>query len=246
VRFWTPEETRRRALVQQTLVDCVERTLLDLNQMWRVVQVETPAIMPLARMNKSYSRDDVFLLMDSPAGTEQWGLRPETTDGSYLAAEWLLRNTTMRAPLCVWQTGRSYRRETSDGATAAKLRFNEFQQLEFQCLYGETTQAPIAEALRAALQPCVERLTGRHTRVVPSDRLPAYATETLDLEVLTDAGQWREVASTSRRTDFPAVPGLKYQCQCFEVAFGLDRMVELSTGGSTRLPAPGRQEVMAE
>jgi hypothetical protein len=42
--------------------------------------------------------------------------------------------------------------------------------------------------------------------------------------------EWREVASTSRRTDFPVVPGFK-PCKVFEVAFGMDRMVAPSQGG---------------
>lgn len=228
VRFWTPEETARRTRIKTELVDCVSQTLLDLNQMWRIVEVETPILMPKSRMNPAYDSSDVFLLQDAPGGDEEWALRAETTDGSYLMAQHLLRSTSVRAPLCVYQAGRSYRRETSDGATAAKLRFNEFQQLEFQCIYGETTAAPIAETLRTNLLPVVSRLLSREARLVESDRLPPYATETIDIEALTEEGDWREVASTSRRTDFPEIPGFKFQCICFEVAFGLDRMVALS------------------
>lgn len=228
VRFWTPEETKRRARIKEDLVSCVETTLLDLNQMWRILEVETPALMPMSRMNPNYDSSDVFILQDAPGGEEQWALRAETTDGSYALAQHILRTTTTKPPLCVYQVGRSYRRETSDGATAAKLRFNEFQQLEFQCIYGESTAAPIAETLRRNLLPRVSALTSREARLVESDRLPSYATETIDIEVLTSSGDWREVASTSRRTDFPQVAGMKFNCLCFEVAFGLDRMVELS------------------
>ncbi len=228
VRFWTPEETVRRAAIKSAIVERVSKTLLDLNQMWRLVEVETPALMPMSRMNPAYDSDDVFILQDAPGGTEKWALRAETTDGSYLMAQHLMRSTTMKPPLCVYQVGRSYRRENSDGATAAKLRFNEFQQLEFQCIYGESTAAPIAETLRADLVVTVSSLLGREARLIESDRLPAYATETVDIEVVTDEGDWREVASTSRRTDFPAIPGMKFNCMCFEVAFGLDRLVALA------------------
>lgn len=228
LRFWTPEEVSRRNKIKTELVDTVSKTLLDLNQMWRIVEVETPLMMPVSRMSAAYDSSDIFILQDAPGGTEQWAMRAETTDGTYAMAQHFLRATKLKAPLCVYQSGRSYRRETSDGATAAKLRFNEFHQLEFQCIYGTTTTAPIAETLRRDLLPVVSRLTGREARLVDSDRLPTYSTETVDIEVMTDEGDWREVASTSRRTDFPEVPGLKFQCQCFEVAFGLDRMTALS------------------
>lgn len=228
VRFWMPEEVAQRQMIKQRLVETVSKTLLDLNQMWRMIEVETPLMMPKARMNAAYDASDVFLLQDAPGGVDPWALRAETTDGTYLAAHHLLRTTTMNPPVCFYQAGKSFRRETSDGATAAKLRFNEFHQLEFQCIYGKSTTAPIAETLRTKLLPVVSRMTGRETRLVESDRLPAYATETIDIEVLTDTGEWREVASTSRRTDFPQVPGTKFECLCFEVAFGLDRLCVLS------------------
>lgn len=228
VRFWTPEEIHLRNTIKASLVETVSRTLLDLNQMWRIIETETPLMMPIKRMSAAYDSSDIFILQDAPGGDEQWALRAETTDGTYLMAQHLLRSTTMRPPLCVYQSGKSFRRETSDGATAAKLRFNEFHQLEFQCIYGSSTAAPIAETLRTALLPVVSRLTGRETRLVESDRLPNYSTETIDIEVMTDTGEWREVASTSRRTDFPLIAGMKFDCLCFEIAFGLDRLCALS------------------
>jgi glycyl-tRNA synthetase (class II) len=228
LRFWTPEEVIMRNKIKAQLVETVSNTLLDLNQMWRILEVEAPLMMPVSRMSAAYESTDVFMLQDAPGGDERWALRAETTDGTYLMAEHLLRTTSIKAPLCIYQTGKSYRRETSDGATAAKLRFNEFYQLEFQCIFGTTTTAPIAETLRTALLPVVSRLTAREARMVESDRLPSYATETIDIEVKTDDGDWREIASTSRRTDFPEIPGFKYQNTCFEVAFGLDRLVALS------------------
>jgi phenylalanyl-tRNA synthetase alpha subunit len=228
LRFWTPEEVSMRNKIKATLVETVTTTLLDLNQMWRVVECETPTMMPVARMSAAYDASDIFILQDAPGGTDQWAMRAETTDGTYLMAKHLLSTTTIRPPLCIYQSGKSFRRETSDGATAAKLRFNEFHQLEFQCIFGTTTTAPIAETLRTVLLPVVSRITGRETRLVESDRLPSYSTETIDIEVLTNKGEWREIASTSRRTDFPKIDGMKFDCLCFEVAFGLDRLVALT------------------
>ena len=40
------------------------------------------------------------------------------------------------------------------------------------------------------------------TRIVPSDRLPAYSEVTMDIEVDND-DKWMEVCSISKRTDFP-------------------------------------------
>jgi glycyl-tRNA synthetase (class II) len=229
LRFWTPEEVKRRARIKNTLVDAVETTLLDLNQMWRVLEVDAPLMMPRSAFNSAYDNSDIFLLQDAPGGTEEWALRAETTFGTYEIARQLMLDTSLRAPLCVYQAGKSFRRETNDGASASKHRYNEFYQLEFQCIYGVTTTAPVAETLRTELLDVVSRLTGRQSRLVVSDRLPAYATETIDIELLLDDGEeWREIASTSRRTDFKQIPGMKHEVTVFEIAFGLDRLVVLS------------------
>ncbi len=70
-----------------------------------------------------------------------------------------------------------------------------------------------------------------------SDRLPSYATETIDIECrlpdvpdsAAEDAKWREIASTSRRTDFPTPPGYK-PLTVFEIAFGMDRLVALANG----------------
>ena len=104
-----------------------------------------------------------------------------------------------------------------DGATAAKLRFNTFVHLEFQLIHSADTEADIVTPVREALTLLVRRAAGSETRLIRSDRLPAYSTETVDIEVLQGNHEWREVASTSRRTVFPVVPGFK-SCNVFEVA----------------------------
>lgn len=126
-------------------------------------------------------------------GSSEMVLRAETTDGSYQMAEYLLRTTTTKTPLGVWQYGQSFRRELSDGANAANLRFNSFYQLEFQLVYSKPwvqeipdgtkkprgTQAPIPQIMRDALLPMVKQMTGLDARIVPSDRRPPYSEETL-------------------------------------------------------------------
>lgn len=230
LRFWTQEEIRLRERIKGTIVETVQAALLDLNQMWRFEEVDTPVLMPRSEFSCAYSDDDVFVLQDEIGG-DPFALRAETTIGSYRMAEHFLRATKRRAPLCVYTMGQSFRQERSDGATAAKLRFNAFYQLELQCIYSEGTTAPIAQVVRDALVPVVAKLTGKPTRLVPSDRLPSYSKETIDLEVEwtspTGVTEWKEVASTSVRTDFPSIVAHK-PYEVFEVAFGIDRMVAIA------------------
>ncbi|USN14090.1 aminoacyl-tRNA synthetase [Brevundimonas phage vB_BpoS-Papperlapapp] len=235
LRFWSEKEIQQREQAIGRLKGCVERTLLDLNQSWRLERVEAPVIMPLAGFSDAYDADDVFSLRRE-MNAETWALRAETTPGSYLYAQHLLQATGVKPPLCVWQAGLSFRTEAADGATAAKLRFNAFYQLEFQCIYRADSHADYATALREALEEEIAAIINERTRLVPSDRLPSYATETIDIEGVWRGGgqsEWKEVASTSRRTDFPVFdPYLgttpKNSLTVFEVAIGLDRVIALS------------------
>lgn len=229
LRTWRQNELRLRRRIADTLVETAETTLRDINRAWTFEEVEAPTMMPVDRMSSAYTSDDIFLLQDAPGGTKQWAMRAETTDGSYCAAVQILRTTNVKSPLCVWQMGTSYRREKSDGATAEKLRFLAFSQLEMQCILYEDTAFDVATPLREALAAQVRRVTGLETRLIESDRLPAYSTETIDIECLLPNGDWREVASTSRRTDFPEIPGYK-PMKVVEIAFGMDRMVALAQG----------------
>lgn len=225
LRFWRQDEIRLRNRIKDALTDTVTTSLLDLNQMWRFEEVDTPVLMPRDLFSCAYGDDDVFVLQDQIADKD-YALRAETTIGSYKLAEHMMKATKARPPLCVYTMGQSFRQERSDGATAAKLRFSAFYQLEFQCIYAEGTTAPIAQTVRDVLVPAVVHLTGLETRLVPSDRLPAYSEETIDIEVLWRS-EWKEVASTSIRTDFPVIAAQK-PCKVFEVAFGMDRMVAVA------------------
>ncbi len=241
LRFWRQDEIRLRNRIKDALTDVVQSTLLDMNQMWRFEEVDTPVIMPLNRLSCIDHVDDVFVLATPIAGRDHC-LRAETTPGSYAIAEHLMVSTNMKAPFVVYTAGQSFRQERSDGATAAKLRFNAFYQLEFQCIYTKPftddngkpqgTHAPIPDNLRASLRDAVAKITGLETRLVPSDRLPGYAEETIDIEVLwrsptTNEKEWKEVCSTSIRKDFPEIASHK-PYRVFEVAFGLDRMVAVT------------------
>lgn len=218
LRFWSEAEIERREAFQLVAVNTVRRALLAMNPVWRIYQVEGPMLTPRAEMSAAYGDDDIFIT-NHAAGGDFLCLRAETTPSSYAAA----RAIGGRMPLCVWQAGKSCRRETNDGASAAKLRFNEFWQLEFQCIYASDSRADYRGGMIKALVPLIEHFTSRDCRLVESDRLPAYSTSTLDIEAaLPGWDSWREVASCSLRTDYAA------NLTVAEIAIGLDRIVDLS------------------
>lgn len=223
---WSEKELTVRDMISTRITNCINTTLRDINQMWRISRVEAPLMMPIDKLSGSYTNDDVFFLQDSPGGTKQYVLRPETTNGTYEMARSMLRDGNIRVPCGIYQIGPSFRRELNDGATASKLRFNQFTQQEFQLLYAVDTKVDLVSALRNNLRTEIEDIIGKNTRLIDSDRLPSYSEETVDIEILTPSGEWREVASTSRRTDFPQIPGAK-EIKNFEMAFGLDRLVIL-------------------
>lgn len=216
LRFWTEDEIELREAFQARAVAIVKRTLTDLNPAWRYFRTEGPCLSPRDRISAAYDDDDLFSTNHTAGGGNLY-LRAETTPSSYAFA----RTVQGKLPICVWQAGKSFRRETNDGASAAKLRFNEFWQLELQCIYRADTKADYREALISALTPEVERYTRRGARVMPSDRLPAYSESTLDIEI-RHGNSWREIASCSIRTDFSP------DTRVCEIAFGLDRIATLA------------------
>lgn len=227
LRFYNEDEIELRELMVQRFASVIRRAMQDLNSAWRFTRVEGPILTPRIFVSSAYDDSDIFVTQVKKMGS-QLVLRPETTKSSYLAAIPKLTKqgtsefTKKNLPLCVWQVGKSFRVEKSDGATAAKMRFNEFYQQEFQLIYSEGTLAPIRETARAAVVKEIGRfLKSPAIRVVESDRLPAYSESTLDIEVGLDGGEWREVASCSIRTDFTE------NTRVCEIALGLDRLVEI-------------------
>ena len=74
--------------------------------------------------------------------------------------------------------------------------------MEFQCAYAADTANDYHAAILEPVRHMLAAVTRLPTRVVPSDRLPAYSEITMDVEV-DNGDKWMEVASISRRTDFP-------------------------------------------
>jgi glycyl-tRNA synthetase len=207
--FWTEEQIERRESFAALAASAIRRKLIAVNPAFRVFRVEGPCLTPRDHVSPAYGEDDLFITQVSKAG-QPLVLRGETTASTYAMA----RASGERPPVCFWQMGKSFRTETNDGASAAKLRFNEFWQQEFQVIYRQDTKADY----RAALIVQVQLLLRCDCRVVESDRLPAYSRSTLDIEVPFNGG-WKEIASCSLRTDY--ADGL----EVCEIAIGLDRVV---------------------
>jgi glycyl-tRNA synthetase len=216
LRFWSENELELREAFQSRVVSVVKSSLSALNPAWRFARCEGPILHPRSQISAAYDNNDIFVTNDV-RGNEALCLRAETTPSSYAYARWL----GGKMPLCVWQAGISSRRETNDGASAPKLRFNSFWQLEFQCIYRADTKADYRAAIIPKIQREIERMTMRKTRVVPSNRIPSYAESTLDIEAEHD-GQWREMASCSIRTDFAD------DMRVCEIAIGLCRVATLA------------------
>ncbi len=219
LRFWSEEEILRRNTAVQHLHLTVSKALTSLNPAWQFHQVEGPLITPSSYVNAAYDENDIWKLVSPIAGAEAV-MRPETTASSYLYAVHLLKSGLAKAPLCVWQVGKSFRRETNDGASASKLRFNEFYQAEWQCIYREDTKANVRGHVLPLVASCIGRQChASDLKIVDSDRLPDYSESTLDVEVPFQ-GKWKEIASVSIRKDFP-LPGHKV----LEIAVGMDRII---------------------
>lgn len=216
LRFWSEDEIELREQFQVRVVSVVTSTLLSINSAWRFFRIEGPCLAPKFSISSSYDDDDVFKT-NHIAGGDNLYLRAETTHSSYAFA----RTCGGKMPICVWQSGKSFRREMNDGASASKLRFNEFHQLEFQCIYRNDTKADYRQPLISAVRKEIERFTMAETRLVDSDRLPAYSKSTIDIEAMHN-GRWIEMASCSLRTDY--ADGMTV---C-EIAIGLDRVATLA------------------
>lgn len=216
LRFWNQDEIELRDSFSLRIISIVKRVLSEINPAWRFFQMEGPILTPEKYISNEYDENDLFFT-NHKAGQRFLFLRPETTRSSYEYAKFLGK----KLPLCVYQKGKSFRRELNDGATASKLRFNEFWQLEFQCIYSDSTKSDYRIELMEKISIEISRFTGREVRINESDRLPSYSESTKDIEVMHN-GEWREMASCSIRNDF------QDKTKVCEIAIGLDRVATLA------------------
>lgn len=208
--FWSEEEIRVREMLKNHFVAAVTNNLKTQNSGFEVVQVEAPMLTPVQHINKNYTFEDVWCFNE-----EALTLRPETTMGSYMAIEHLLNKHNerkMRLPLCVWQHGKSFRREQDQPTKFMRLK--EFYQLEFQIAYSPTTANDYSKLLIPTVRSAIAEMIGP-CRVEDSDRLPDYSEQTTD--IVCERSNM-EVCSISKRKDFPLA-------KILEVAIGTDRCV---------------------
>lgn len=224
LRFWSEAEIRFREAAIEQILSTARAVLRKVNVNWEFHRCEGPVLCPRSRISPAYDDSDIFVTNHEALG-EAVCLAAETTDSSYAYAHHILGSVRgAKLPLCVWQSRKSFRREQNDGASAAKLRFNEFYQLELQCIYRADSAADYVSPLHDAMERRAGLLLGVPVRRVPSDRLPAYSKMTIDIEA-EFRGDWKEVASMSLRTDGGVMGG--HEVLVAEVAFGLDRLVEV-------------------
>jgi glycyl-tRNA synthetase len=235
--FWNEEQIKVRRMIEERFVLVMGQALKKQNRAFEMVQVEAPLLTPRHLINDNYTGDNIFmpatLTQDAADETrdimlfDNIALRPETTMGSYQYARYLLdHHTGVRLPLCVWQHGKSFRREQDQ--PQKHMRLKEFYQLEFQCLYGLTTGNDYRPLVLDYLLKAFVQLLGP-CKVEESDRLPDYSESTMDI-VLERTGL--ELCSISRRKDFTRTieddQGRRAAIQgahCLEVAIGTDRVM---------------------
>jgi len=217
LRFWSEQELERRDSYVNIISGGVSRTLQGMNPAFVMYRVEGPILTPENFINEEYKDEDIFKTDHKRAG-KTLCLRAETTASTYKYA----KNTQgIKKPFCLWQVGKSFRTESNDGASPSKLRYNEFNQLEFQIVYAKSTKADYREKLINFVSEETAKITGTQTRVVESDRTPSYSDSTLDIECFYN-NSFKEVASCSIRHDYD-----ENSLVC-EIAIGLDRVIEIS------------------
>ncbi|MDE1995810.1 MAG: hypothetical protein KGI75_25145 [Rhizobiaceae bacterium] len=228
---WEERDIHLRDHMIRFFSEEVRAFLKSINPAWDFRRIEAPTLMPRTLVSDAYSNGDIWVQEKLSLTDAELVLRPETTPSTYVYMQHLLGNhSRTRLPLCVWQAGKSFRREQEQPLKHVRLK--EFWQLEFQCAFTADTGNDYHAACLEPVRRMIASLIHLPTRVVPSDRLPAYSQVTMDIEV-DNGDKWMEVCSISRRTDFPQ----RYRSQTrkgsaveqdilmLEIAIGLDRCI---------------------
>lgn len=204
--FWDREAIQVRKMCEEYCLMKLQKSLKSQNAAFDFIQVEAPLLTPRSYVNKQYTDEDVYAIDDLV-------LRPETTMGSYVYANYLLTShKKVRLPIVVWQHGKSFRREQDQ--VTKNMRLKEFYQLEFQIMFSASTANDYSVAMKEDVKNMISDLIGP-CKIEPSDRLPDYAEWTYDV-IHSESNM--EVCSMSKRKDFDLAKVL-------EVAIGTDRMV---------------------
>jgi len=230
--FWTGAHIQFRQHAVEQIARRVQNTLWSQNQAWAFEQIEGTVLVPRSIINQEYTDADVYAQSGSETAVPLV-LRPETTPSTYAYARAVFDvQSAWRPPVCFWQVGKSFRREQEQPTKFMRLK--EFYQQEFQCIYTEDTKNDYRSVVLERVAPVIQNLCAAiQVRVIESDRIPAYAESTLDIEVYDEMAQrWMEIASASIRTDFPGTYSFKTNkgaveknLKVFELAVGVDRIV---------------------
>lgn len=233
LRCWEDEEIHIREHAVSLIYLNMRKLLQKINQMWAFKRIEGSCLMPCDLVSQEHLKErDVYVVGQEEVGvsvtysSSPLVLRPETTKTSYLMAERYLKEGKAKLPLCIWQHGKSFRVESNDGARVSRLRFNEFYQLEFQCIYAIGTHANYS-SIKDSLAPLLQDIClAKQVRVIECDRTPSYSEKTWDIEVFWHE-MWMEVASISLRKDYSD------DHKVLEIAIGTDRLVSIYSGNKS-------------
>lgn len=217
--FWTQREIQLRNSLVEYFVSELGAALKVENRAFEMIQVEAPILTPKEFINPNYTTEDFYTVPTCVNSDYDLVLRPETTMGSYQYAKWLLEHTETktRLPICIWQHGKSFRKEQDQ--VTKNMRLKEFYQLEFQCIYSNNTANDYSLKIIPEVRRFMSDLIGP-CRIEESDRLPNYSEKTMDI-VCEKTNM--EVASISLRKDFLYQNGAS--AKVLEVAIGSDRCV---------------------
>lgn len=212
---------------RQYLVDIIyyqiKHILHQQNKAWQFYQIESPNLIPRSYISPNYTSEDMFFV--ETLDNEPLALKPETTSASFVAATDILREQLCLPPLCVWQHSKSFRREQDQ--SMSQMRLKEFYQLEFQCIYNATTKNNYQDNCIEQIAQMFLNILHLPTRIVLSDRLPAYSLKTIDIEVQNNH-KWMEVCSVSLRNDFKypyKINNKDCEFLVLEIALGTDRLL---------------------
>lgn len=218
---WTQKEIRIREMLRDYFVSEITETLYGLNKAWTFHQCDAPILQtPKAFRNEELEEYNVL----GERNNERIGihdydkplhLRPETTPGSYAYADYLQANPqSIKLPLCVYQYGKSFRREQDQPTKFMRLK--EFYQLEFQCIYSAGTKCDYSRHMRTEVFGIFKRILDLNVTQCLPERLPSYSSHTEDI-LYKNNKELMELCSISQRTD--------YSQPVLEIAIGMDRCV---------------------
>lgn len=214
---WSDREIRLRTMMVKHFAAEINLALVRTNPAWRCLRIETPTLIPKEFVNPNYTEKDIYIQTEGDLV-----LRPETTPGTYLAAQKIMDSHEARPPVCIWQLGKSYRRESNE-MSYGHMRLDEFYQLEFQCIYTADSKNDYYAALLPKVHEMIQEMVSKECRIVESDRLPTYSEKTMDVEAKLPL-KWMELCSVSLRTDYPGKYNTK-EMKVVEIAIGIDRCI---------------------